>query len=33
MAAFAKSPNADREQARIFSRNVALMKRWAAEGK
>ena len=33
MAVFANSPNADAEQARILSRNIALMKRWAAEGK
>ena len=33
MAVFADSPNADAEQARILSRNIALMKRWAAEGK
>ncbi len=33
MAAYAKSPNADRRQARISSRNLALMTRWAAEGK
>ena len=33
MAVFANSPNPDPEQARILSRNIALMKRWAAEGK
>ena len=33
MAVFANSPNADDEQARILSRNIALMKRWAAEGR
>lgn len=33
IAAYAKSPNADRQQARISSRNLALMKRWAAEGR
>ena len=33
MAVFANSPNADAEQARILSRNIALMKRWAAEGR
>ena len=32
-AVFANSPNPDAEQARILSRNIALMKRWAAEGK
>ena len=33
MAAFSNSPNADAEQASILSRNIALMKRWASEGK
>lgn len=33
MAVFANSPNVDAEQARILDRNIALMKRWAAEGK
>ena len=33
MAVFSSSPNADPEQASILSRNIALMKRWAAEGK
>jgi len=33
MAVFANSANPDAEQERILSRNIALMKRWAAEGK
>ena len=33
MAVFSNSPNTDAEQAGILRRNIALMKRWAAEGK
>ena len=33
MAVFSNSPNTDSEQASILSRNIALMKRWASEGK
>ena len=33
MAAFARPSRSESEQAEILSRNIALMKRWAAEGK
>ena len=33
MAVFADHPNTDSEQACILSRNIALIERWAAEGK